>query len=208
MTTVRKRPKYKTGRRLGPGVYEKCQSDKFMLSEARKQKGTRGGKRRRNISEYNTQLMEKQKVRFMYGIGERQFRNYVQEAMAAKGTNAERRLHEILESRLDNIVYRAGLAPTRAAARQLVSHGHVTVNGKRIAVPSHRLGKGNRIAVRERSKAKAIFELRREEMEGHTTPSWLAYDHKTHEGTVKDMPAFDQTTVTYNLGTVLEFYSR
>ncbi|MCI0619866.1 30S ribosomal protein S4 [Candidatus Wolfebacteria bacterium] len=207
MTTVRKRAKFKVGRRLGPAVYEKCQTDKFMLAEARKQRAPTA-RRRRSMSEYNLQLMEKQKVRFTYGIGERQFRNYVREAIAVRGVDTTKRLYEILESRLDNVTYRAGLAPTRAAARQLVSHGHITVNGKRILVPSHRVVVKDRIAVREGSRAKPFFDIRREDMEKHITPMWLTYDHKKHEGEITAAPLFDAMIVPFDLALVLEFYSR
>src|SRR5690606_40724543 len=120
-------PKYKICRRLGSHIYEKCQTQKFQLSEARKGKGMRGG-RRRNVSEYGEQLLEKQRVRFTYGLKERQFASYVKKATGTAAVPAEE-LYQSLERRLDNVIYRLGLAPSRAYARQLVSHGHITVNG-------------------------------------------------------------------------------
>ena len=207
MTTTTKRAKYKVCRRLGPGVYEKCQTEKFVLAESRKQKGTRP-RRRRTMSDYNRQLLEKQKARFTYGVNEKQFSNYVKVAMKEQGLQTAPRLYMLLESRLDNVVFRLGLAPTRSAARQLVAHGHVLVNGTRVKVPSHQVAENDIIEIREGSQGKAVFENRREDIEKHQTPAWLTYDHKAYQGTVIGVPAFDQTTAVFDLSAVLEFYSR
>ena len=130
--------KYKVCRRLGPGIYEKCQTEKFALAQSRKQALSKmGGRRRRNVSQYGLQLMEKQKVRFTYGVNEKQFHNYVKEALRSKDITPAERLYQMLEVRLDNVVFRMGLAPTRQASRQMVSHGHILVNGKRMKVPSY-----------------------------------------------------------------------
>src|SRR5438132_791113 len=115
--------RYKIAKRLGVSVFEKAQTQKFALSEARTAKIKKGGRGGR--SEFSKQMLEKQKVRITYGITERQFRNYVRAALAAAGTNPVERLHESLELRLDNVSYRLGLAPTRRAARQMVAHGHI-----------------------------------------------------------------------------------
>lgn len=206
MTTTTKRAKYKVCRRLGPGVYEKCQSEKFMLAESRKQKPTRG--RRRGGTDFGRQLLEKQKVRFAYGIGERQFRNYVLEAMKAHGAETGARLYQLLESRLDNVVFRAGLAPTRAAARQLVSHGHVMVNGTRMKVPSYQVRTTDVVSIREGSRGKTIFEQNRERIEGHQSPAWLIYDHGAYTATFKGTPDVVDVSALFDLGAVIEFYSR
>ena len=128
--------KYKLCRRLGAGIYEKCQTQKFAKSEPMTKKGKKPGGRR---SDYGNQLIEKQKVRFMYGVREKQFGNYVDYAMehAKKGTAPAELLFRQLEERLDNAVYRLGFAHTRALARQMVSHGHFTVNGKKLTIPSY-----------------------------------------------------------------------
>src|SRR5262245_8692490 len=125
-------PKYKIAKRLGAPVFEKTQTQKFALSEARKAKNVRK-KRGGAASDYSKQLTEKQKMRYTYGITEKQLRRYVDEA-AATGHQPIALLIARLESRLDNVVYRLGLAPTRLGARQMVSHGHVTVNGRKLTI--------------------------------------------------------------------------
>ena len=204
---MRKLPKYKVCRRLGPGVYEKCQTDKFVLSEARKGKSRKTLKRRRTMSDYNKQLIEKQKVRFSYGVNERQFRRYVKQSSASVGS-AESALLRVLESRLDNVVFRFGLAPTRQAARQLVSHGHIFVNGKRVKVASYSVRKGDAIKVREESRDKAVFQLRTEELAKYKQPAWLSLDLKKFEGKVTAAPDYDESKQFFDLGSVIEFYSR
>src|SRR5690348_2193115 len=124
-------PKYKICKRLGASVFEKCQTQKFQLAEARAPRKTRG---RRGGSDFGTQLLEKQKARFTYGLSESQFSRYVHEAMEKKGKDSVIGLLTRLESRLDNVIYRAGFVKTRRAARQMVSHGHVLVNGRRVNV--------------------------------------------------------------------------
>ena len=163
------KPKYKICKRLGSGVYEKCQTEKFALSEARVKKTF---KRRRNLSDYGRQLLEKQKVRFTYGITEKQLRKYVSRAVITKEPAAE--LYKGLETRLDNTVYRLGFAPTRRAARQMVSHGHIIINTKRMTVPSHIVKKGDIIEVREASKDKTLFVGNSETISAHTAPKWSA----------------------------------
>ena len=128
-------PKYKICRRLGSGVFDQCQSQKFMLSEAKKTKVAKKGPRKQ-VSEYGQQLNEKQKIRFSYGISEKQLGNYVEEATSSKGSVASEKLFELLETRLDNTIYRLGLASTRRLARQMASHGHFLVNGTKTNVPS------------------------------------------------------------------------
>lgn len=196
-------PKYKICKRLGSGVYEKCQTQKFALSEARAKKTF---KRRRNISDYGRQLLEKQKIRFAYGITEKQLRKYVAAAIATK--EPANTLFELLETRLDNTVYRLGLAPTRRAARQMVSHGHITVNGKKMTVASHTVTKGDTIAVRENSKAKTLFTANAETIEAHTTPAWLTQDAKKLTGSVKALPEISTLDSSFDLSAVFEFYSR
>jgi len=188
-------------------VYEKCQSDKFVLSEARKGKGGKTHKRRRTVSDYNKQLLEKQKMRFTYGVNERQFRRYVKKSSSSKGS-AESELLRVLELRLDNVVFRLGLAPTRRAARQLVAHGHIFVNGKRVKVPSYGVRKGDAVAVREGSRDKAVFEIRREELEKYKQPNWLSFNPKKFEGEVTAVPSYDESKQFFDIGSVIEFYSR
>jgi len=198
--------KFKIAKRLGAAVFEKTQSQKFALSEARsaanKRRGGRGG------SDYGRQMLEKQKVRFTYGLSERQLSNYAQAAFAEKHPPTS--LHVSLETRADNAVYRAGLSPTRRASRQAVSHGHITINGKRITTPSYRLKKGDVIAVREGSRRSPLFAALTEEKEGSArlVPQWLKVDLSTLSAEVTGEPQYDQTQLGLDYPTVFEFYSR
>ena len=126
-------PKYKLARRLNAPIFEKTQTQKYALSQSRKEKT--GKSFMRPKSEFGMQLLEKQKARFTYGISERQFSKYVKIATEKKDTHAVARVYSSLELRADNIAYRAGFAPTRQAARQMSSHGHLMVNGRRITIP-------------------------------------------------------------------------
>lgn len=200
-------PKYKIAKRLGASVFEKTQTQKFALSEARKSKIRRGG-RRKNVSDFGKQLLEKQKVRFTYGITEKQFRNYVDTVLAMHGVNPAEELHKALERRLDNVVARATLATTRRGARQMVSHGHITVNGKKITIPSHKVKIGDVIAVREGSKAAPLFTGASERMANATIQGWLKPDSKELSVEVTDLPTFVATEAAGDLTSVISFYSR
>src|SRR3990167_8707281 len=145
------KPKFKICRRLGPGVYDKCQTSKFRATSSKR--GLLGARRPKAPSEYGAQLIEKQKIRFSYGISERQLSNYVKKASHIRGAGTAEKLYEGLESRLDNVIYRMGLAVSRRAARQMVSHGHFIVNDKRVTIPSYELKSGDIIKIREGSKA-------------------------------------------------------
>ncbi len=198
-------PKYKIARRLGP-IFEKTQTPKYALRAEKKaatKKRSFGPK-----SEFAVQMLEKQKVRYSYGIGERQFKKYVKEATARKGVNTIQALFERLETRLDNTVYRLGFAPTRQAARQMVGHGHITVNGVRSNIPSHTLDKGDVVAVRAASVNKPLFKDTDEKLKKVAHPSWLSYDADKKVATVSGVPQFNPAEQTFNLGQVIEFYSR
>jgi small subunit ribosomal protein S4 len=202
MKTVQK---YKICRRLGPGVFEKCQTAKFVASVARHDK-VKKDKRPKALSGYATQFIEKQKVRFTYGISEKQFGNYINEAVAHKGVIASDYLFELLESRLDNVVYRMGLAHTRRLSRQMVSHGHITVNGKKTTIASQRVRVGDVIAVREGSKKSPLFTDMEKKQKEYTMPNWLKLDVATLSGVVEGK--MKNTEGYLDLPTVLEFYSR
>jgi small subunit ribosomal protein S4 len=197
--------KYKICRRLGSGVFEKCQNQKFSLSEARHEKSKRG-KRRKQISDYGQQLIEKQKIRFSYGISERQLRNYAKEAAGMKKVTAREALFQLLESRLDNTLYRMGIAVTRPLARQMASHGHFTVNGSRTTVPSYKLKAGDVVALREGSKSRTLFQNIDKKLAKYTSPSWLSFDSKNISGSITGLPVNNETFLDF--GSVLEFYSR
>jgi len=198
------KPKFKICRRLGPGVYDKCQTVKFSASSG-KFAGP-GARRPKAPSEYGAQLIEKQKTRFSYGITERQLSNYVKKASLVRGAGTAEKLYEGLESRLDNAVYRMGLAPSRRGARQMVSHGHFIVNEKKITIPSYELKSGDVIKIREGSKAKKIFDNIAEKIKDYNPPVWIAFDAGTMEGRILDKPK--NTESFLDLNAVLEFYSR
>ena len=202
---MKKVKKYKIGRRLGAGVFEKCQTTKFAASEARHAKNMKN-KRPKPLSGYALQFVEKQKVRFMYNISEKQFSNYVKKAMAHKGTPTTEYLFEQLECRLDNAVYRLGLASTRRLARQIVSHGHILLNGKKTTVASANVKIGDIIAVREGSKKSPLFTDMAKKLKDYTSPNWLTFNIDALSGKVQGKPKNVEGFL--DLNTVLEFYSR
>lgn len=196
-------PKYKLCRRLGSEVFEKCQTQKFVQSEARR--GLKKGKKPKALSDFGTQLIEKQKIRFSYGVSEKQFSNYVKVAMAAK-SQASESLYESLENRLDNVVFRLGLAHTRALARQIVSHGHIVVNGKKTTIPSYQVRIGDVVAVREGSKKSALFSNLETKLKDYSCPNWLKFNVAKGEASVEGKPRMQEGMPNFN--TVLEYYSR
>lgn len=202
MKTVQK---YKICRRLGAGVFEKCQTSKFVVSEGRHAKNAKRGKPKAQ-SGYAIQFLEKQKVRFMYNISEKQFSNYIKEAVSHKGTVATEYLFELLETRLDNVTYRMGLAGTRRLSRQMTSHGHITVNGKKTTVPSLRVKVGDVIEVRQGSKKSVLFADMTTRLKDYTMPNWLTFSTEKLSGTITGKPKNIEGFL--DLSTVLEFYSR
>ena len=199
------RSKYKIAKRLGAGVFEQTQTQKFALSDARAKQKPRG---RRGGSDYGRQLLEKQRVRFTYGLSERQLSNYVQAAMQEK--NPAEALHKMLEMRADNAIYRAGLASTRRAGRQAVSHGHLVVGGKRITAPSYALRPGEKITVREGSRKSPLFAGLADKApeERRSVPTWLDSDMNILEVKVTGEPTYQKAEAGLDFATVFEFYSR
>jgi len=200
---VVRKPFYKLGRRLGAVVHRKCQTQKFAISEAKKRKNM---PRKGALSDYGRQLLEKQKVRFTYGITEKQLRRYVKESMKSQDTNAE--LYKKLEMRLDSVVHNAGFAPTQPAARQMVSHGHITVNGRKVTIPSYQVKKGDVVEVREQSKSKPLFVLRADEIAQANAPAWMEVDHKKLVAKIKSNPEYDPASSVFDFKAVFEFYTR
>ena len=198
-------PKYKICKRLGGAVFEKCQTQRFTLAEAR-HKSSRN-KRPGGVSDYKRQMLEKQKMRYTYGLSERQLSRYVGESVE-KSDNPSRALMLRLESRLDNVVYRLGLAKTRRFARQLVSHGHITVDGNKVTIPSYQVAPRQAVAVREGSRQLAPFAGFEEASEETRLPPWLSFDRKTLSGAVAATPAYDAHELLFDLDQVLEYYSR
>ena len=197
------KPKFKICRRLGPGVYDKCQTAKFASSAT---KTLPGGKRPKAPTEYGTQLIEKQKIRFSYGLSERQLSNYVKKASSVKGAGTAEKLYESLESRLDNAIYRMGLGASRRATRQMVSHGHFIVNNHRVTIPSYELKQGDVIKIREGSKGSKLFENLTARLKDYNGPAWVSFDPGILEGKILAKPKNIETFL--DLNTVLEFYSR
>ncbi len=200
-------PKFKIAKRLGAPIFEKTQTAKFALSEARTGKN-RGRRQRGQMSDYKKQLLEKQKMRFSYGISEKQLRKYVDEAVSNKNGQPITSLIVRLESRLDNVVYRLGLAKTRQFARQMVSHGHIHVNDKRIKVPSHKVRVGDKISVRKQSRESGMYTLLKDTHEATSVPNWLNFDLKNYSGDMKDTPAYEPSETLFDPQQVLEYYSR
>lgn len=196
---------FKIARRLGVALFPKCENPKFSLAPKSRGKGRKFSQR----SEYGTQLLEKQKARFSYGMQEKQFSNYVKKAMSKKGAKATDVLYTLLETRLDNVVYRLGLARTRRLARQMVSHGHIVVNGRKVTIPSIHVRKGDVIAIRKESQAKTLFANISEKLKDHKTPAWLSFNEKKKEGKVEGVPTLsDRTDAIFDPTAVIEFYSR
>lgn len=196
--------KYKIGKRLGVGVFEQLQTQKFALSAAR---GEKKVKRGRGGSDYGKQLLEKQRVRYTYGLAEKQLSNYAEKAFEAADPSSA--LHKALEMRVDSAVYRAGLATTRRAARQMVSHGHITINGRRTTIPSHQLKKGDVLSVREGSRKSPLFAGFSEEKEGRrSVPGWLSVDLSALKAEVIGEPSYTTVETGLDYATVFEFYSR
>lgn len=191
-------------------IARKCRS--FDISPAvmgySNKKSTRnpGGTRRKKVSEYGAQLKEKQKVKFVYGILEKQFHRYYLKAANMKGITGDNML-QLLELRLDNVVYRLGLAKTRRMARQVVGHGHIRVNGKKVDIPSYSVKVGDVITLRPTSAEKEMFKALREGT-SVLTPKWLTFDAPNLTGTVNAMPAREDIDLQLQENMIVEFYSR
>ncbi|MFA6554166.1 MAG: 30S ribosomal protein S4 [Candidatus Paceibacterota bacterium] len=198
-------PRYKKARYLGAPVFRKTQTQKFAMRSQRKAK-TMGG-RRGAKSEYGKQMMEKQKARFSYGVSGKQFTNYVKKALKTQGDNGKNLL-SLLEGRLDNVVVRAGFAPTSSAGRQMVAHGHIVVNGKNVTVPSYEVRIGDKLTIREGSKNKVIFSKLDEDLKAVKHPSWMSIDEKTRTITIIGRPVSEATELLFDVRAVLEFYTR
>ncbi len=165
------------------------------------------GVRRRKMGDFGIQLREKQKVRRVYGVLERQFRNYFREAETHVGVTGEALLQS-LETRLDNVVYRLGFGSSRAQARQLVNHGHFAVNGVPSNIPSHVMRPGDRVEVRESRRSREAFKVIRETLRSHQAPDWLALDAAKLAGSVVSLPRRDQMPLDLSEQLVVEYYSR
>ncbi len=206
-------PVCKLCRRAGEKLYlkgERCFSEKCALEDRSYPPGQHGKEqafRRRKLSDYGMQLQEKQKARRIYGIQEQQFRRYFREAERRSGLTGVNLL-VLLETRLDNVVYRLGMATSRAHARQLVSHGHFMVNGHKTNIPAYGLKVGDVVSVRPESRQTTYFKALRENLGQRAVPSWLSLDAEKLEGRVLAMPARQEIDVPVREQLIVEFYSR
>ncbi|CCQ09309.1 SSU ribosomal protein S4p (S9e) [Pseudoalteromonas luteoviolacea B = ATCC 29581] len=200
-------PKLKLSRREGTDLFLKSGvraiDSKCKLETAPGQHGARKGR----LSDYGLQLREKQKVRRIYGVLEKQFRNYYKDAARLKGNTGENLL-QLLEQRLDNVVYRMGFASTRAEARQLVSHKAVMVNGRVVNVPSYKITPEDVVVIREKSKKQARIIAALELAEQREKPTWIEVDGKKMEGTFKRLPERSDLSADINEQLIVELYSK
>ena len=164
-------------------------------------------KTNKKVSEYGMQLKEKQKAKFIYGVLEKQFRGYYEKAKIMQGVTGENLLR-LLERRIDNVVFRLGFANTRRQARQIVRHGHITVNGKRLDIPSALVSVGDVIAVAEKSTTNALFKEIKESQNNLSAPAWLETDQEKLTGKVERFPSRDDIDVPVNEQAIVELYSR
>ena len=195
-------PKTKIARKFGEAIYG---ADK-VLTKKNYPPGQHGNNRKRKTSEYGTQLKEKQKAKYTYGVLERQFSKLFDKAQRAKGITGEILL-QLLESRLDNVVYRLGIAPTRDAARQLVSHKHIVVNGEVVNIPSYQVKQGDIVGVREKSKS---LEVINDCLSGfnHSKYPWIEFDESAKAGKFLHLP--DRADIPENIKEqlIVELYSK
>ena len=195
-------PRHKACRRARTPL---CQSKKCPVERRPYPPGEHGRGRIRE-SDYQIQLREKQKLRVMYGVLERQFRRYYEEAERRPGITGDNLL-QILECRLDNVVWRAGLAATRAQARQLVNHGHFQVNGKKVDIPSYQVKQGDVVTVKERSRDLVAIQHAIDTLD-RPTPEWLDIDHDARRVMVRDLPTRDQIDTAVQEQLIVELYSK
>lgn len=205
-------PVCKLCRREGEKLYlkgERCFTPKCAIEKRNQPPGQHGASRtfRRKVSDYGVQLREKQKARRIYGVLERQFRRYYADAARRSGVTGAALL-QYLEARLDNVVYRLGFASSRKQARQFITHGHFTVNGKKVNVPSYLVKPNDKIAVAEGSRQDVVFAELEKGLKSARTPSWLTVDARQLSGTVLNLPSRDQIDTAVKEQLIIEFYSR
>ena len=194
----------KIARRFGEPVFANAKTSK-AIEKRPNRPGQHGGKRVRKLSEYGEQLKEKQKARFIYGMMEKQFRLFFERARAMQGITGENLLR-LCEMRLDNVVFRLGIAPTRAAARQLVTHRHVTVNGKVCGIPSYIVRVGETISLREKSQK--LLAVEQSLKQSKVSVAWLTFDHATMQGSLQSVPNRDEIPENIDVQAIVELYSR
>jgi small subunit ribosomal protein S4 len=199
-------PIVKICRREGVNLVETPKAQRYMEKHPYPP-GQHGQRRRRRISDYGVRLREKQKLRFYYNMSEKQFANLFDEASKAEGATGAVFL-QLLESRLDNVIFRLGIAHTRRQARQFVAHGHIRVNGKRVDIPSYRVNPGDEIDVAPKSRSNEFIKANIEERKRGKTLPWLEFDAENLKGRFKNRPAREDIVVPVNELQVIEYYSR
>jgi ribosomal protein S4, bacterial/organelle type len=186
---------------------ERCYTGKCAIDRRAYAPGQHGQARGKKPTEYGLQLREKQKARRLYGVMEKQFRHYFDEAARRKGVTGENLL-SLLERRLDNVIFQLGFASSRPEARQLVNHGHFSVNGRKVDIPSYSVRVGEVIAVREGSKSSPRFKFLLENLGSRTVPGWLSLDANTAAGTVVALPTREDIQLPIQEHLIVEKYSR
>lgn len=196
-------PRVRISRRFGVPIFGPTK----YLERRNYGPGVHGPKSRRKTTDYGLGLLEKQKLRYYYGLMERQFRGVYEKALRRRGVTGEQML-QILETRLDNVVFHLGFANTRAAARQMVSHGHVKVNGRKASIPSYALRVNDVIEVRDNSRARQMATKNLESSTSRSVPDWLSLNREAFKGVVMRIPSRDEIQPIANEQAVVEFYSR
>ena len=199
-------PKAKIARKFGENIFGNAKITK-ILERKNYSPGQHGQSRRRRPSNYGLQLKEKQKIKYMYGLLERQFRNFFQKADKMSGETGLNLL-QILERRLDNVVYRLGFSPTRAAARQMVNHKHFLVNGKSVNIPSYLVKENDQIGVRSKSRKLAVIHDSVKQVRGDLDSGWLSLDKASLSGMVTKLPEKEDFDATLKVQMVVELYSK
>jgi small subunit ribosomal protein S4 len=186
---------------------ERCYTEKCAIEKRNVPPGQHGRSRKAKLVGYGVQLREKQKVKRIYGVLEDQFRRYFESAERTRGITGVTLL-QLLEQRLDNVVYRLGLATSRPQARQLVRHGHFQVNGKKVDIPSYSVREGDTISVIGRTQKNPTIEHAMEEVKGRGIPDWLSFDPNTISGRVKSVPTREQINLPVQEQLIVELYSK
>ncbi len=199
--------KCKISRRLGTNIFPKCEkafARRPYIATPRKNRRSPG------LSEYGKELKEKQKLKFLYNLKEKQFSNYVKNILARRSRvgDASAYLIKLLELRLDNVAYRLGFAATRQQSRQMVSHGHLMVNGRKITIPSYMVRSGDEISIRPQSKEKGLFKNMGLRLKNVQAPSWLELDKENFKAKVVADPSLAEAMPPVEISAIFEFYSR
>lgn len=202
--------KCKKCRRAGEKLFikgERCFGQKCAMIRKPYPPGIHGKTHKKRISEYGLQLIEKQKIRYVYGISEKQFKGYFKKLVSQK-ENKEDFLAQQLESRLDNIIFRLGWAKSRKLARQIVNHGHILINRRKVDIPSYQVKKGDIIKIKERSKKSNLFNNLKITLKKYETPKWISLDKEKLEGEIKREPMIDDLDKIGKINMIIEYYSK